>query len=133
MPESRQEQLVARQDSVALYGLLYFCTGNIRLVNPVIRDVWLPYDFRMRNQEDTAVLVVGGNASVSVIGGVICARATPSTAIAALDKGVLSGKWHTVPQQHGQPGVLGVFARGDADGVSEQGRFRQQLKQRLWR
>jgi hypothetical protein len=94
---------------VPMYGLLFFCEGNITLVDPVVRDLYLPYTQSSRGQEDTAPLVVGGTAHVSVVGARV-SRVDASTAIVVTQDSELSIADSAFTQLLGNPGS-GVFAR----------------------
>jgi hypothetical protein len=94
---------------VPMYGLLYFCEGSITLVDPVVRDLYLPYTQSSRGQEDTAPLVVGGTAHVSVVGARV-SWVDASTAIVVTQDSELSIADSAFTQLLGNPGS-GVFAR----------------------
>lgn len=94
---------------VPMYGLLFFCEGNITFVSPVVRDLYLPYTQSSRGQEDTAPLVVGGTAHVSVFGAGV-GLVDASTVFAVVQDAELSLEASAFNQLLGNPGS-GVFAR----------------------
>eukprot|EP00775_Hariotina_reticulata_P006569 gene6569-6797_t len=110
--QTAAETTIAESDTVSLYGLLYFCQGNIRFVQPVVQDVWLPYAVGGRVQEDTAVIVVAGNAS-AVFQEAIISRNDASSAIAVLGTAEVEITNSTFEGNRGNPGS-GVFVRDNA-------------------
>lgn len=99
---------------VPLYGLLYFCEGSITLSKPIIQGLWLPYTSVTRGQDDTATVVIAGNARV-VVEGAQVERVHASTALA---RAVLQDSAVAVTQSIfrcnvGNPGSA-VFARDRA-------------------
>jgi hypothetical protein len=92
-----------------MFGLLYFCEGAVTLVNPVVRDLFLPYASSNRAQDDVAAVVVGGTARVSVVGARVD-RVVASTTFGVVQDAELSLKDSAFNDTVGNPGSA-VFAR----------------------
>ena len=92
-----------------MFGLLYFCEGAITLVNPVVRDLFLPYASSSRAQDDVAAVVVGGTARVSVVGARVD-RVVASTTFGVVQNAELSLKDSAFNDTVGNPGSA-VFVR----------------------
>jgi hypothetical protein len=106
----QQTEVPAVADNlVPLFGLLYLCEGTITIKNLVVRDLFLPYTLRSRGQDDTAPLVIGGTAHVTVVGAKV-QRVVASTAIALVQDAELSATDSAFDRNEGNPGS-GVFAR----------------------
>ena len=107
--QQQAETPAVTDNQVPLYGLLYFCEGSITLVNPMVRDLYLPYTLRSRVQDDTAPVVVGGTARVSVVGA-RAERADASTVFAVVQDAELSIMHSAFNDLAGNPGSA-VYAR----------------------
>jgi predicted outer membrane repeat protein len=95
---------------VPLFGLLYFCEGAVTLARPVVKGLALPFTVVSRAQDDTAAVVVAGQARVTVVGAVI-EHVNASTAFAVLQDGKLAVVESSFRHNQGNPGSA-VFARG---------------------
>lgn len=107
--QEQAERPLAEANEYVMFGVLYFCSGNIELVRPVIRDLLLPYSVGAKVQDDTAAVVVGGSASVTVVGARI-ERVNASTAIAVLQGSRVLIKASAFSENYGNPGSA-VYAR----------------------
>jgi hypothetical protein len=110
--QTAAEATIAKSDTVSIYGLLYFCQGSIRFVQPVVQDVCLPYSIGARVQEDTAIVVVAGDAS-AVFQQAVVRGNDASSAIAVLGTGEVEVRASTFQGNRGNPGS-GLFVRDNA-------------------
>jgi hypothetical protein len=99
----------AGDNLLPMFGLLYFCEGNITFVKPVVRDLFLPYASSNRAQDDVAPVIVGGAARVSVVGARVD-RVVASTTFGIVQDAELSLSDCAFNDTVGNPGSA-VFAR----------------------
>ncbi|WIA16851.1 hypothetical protein OEZ85_013784 [Tetradesmus obliquus] len=89
-------------------ALLYFCTGSVHFIQPIIQGVWLPA--KSGNRIDTAVIYICGVADVVMSETRVIANNT-STAIAVDGSARLIVKSSTFTKNMGDPGAA-IFSQG---------------------
>ena len=99
----------AGDNLLPMFGLLYFCEGAVTIMNPVVRDLFLPYASSNRAQDDVAPVIVGGTARVSVVGARVD-RVVASTTVGVVQDAELSLLNCAFNDTVGNPGSA-VFAR----------------------
>jgi hypothetical protein len=104
-------QLQAESTGPEVIGaVLYFCTGTVNFIKPIVKNVWLPAASGSRI--DTAVLYIGGNAHVTMSGAQIIAN-NASASVLVNDVAYLGVEDSTFSQNHGDPGA-GIFSLGSS-------------------
>lgn len=109
IPCQREAGQLQDEGRVGVIGaLLYFCTGSVHFVQPVIQGVWLPA--KSGNRIDTAVIYIGGDADVTMTEARVTAN-NASTAIAVEGSARLIVESSTFTQNMGDPGAA-IFSQG---------------------